>query len=144
MTSVLEFEGALGRFVRRARIAPATAIRKITLDMFSAVQRASPVDTGRFRANWRISLGAVDLSVSEELPGGRDAQGRFLPGRNARAAEVAGRIDDRTEVIFISNNVDYASFLERGGSRQAPAGVMRPAIDRVAATLRGGLRSGSA
>ena len=41
--------------------------KKITIELFSRVIEKSPVDTGRFRANWNCSIGSPDLSTSQAI-----------------------------------------------------------------------------
>ena len=38
----------------------------------------------------------------------------------------------------INNSVDYVSHLENGSSRQAPKGMVKPAINKIEANLRSG------
>ena len=42
----------LDRLAEKMGLEVETVVRKVTSDMFGAVVRKSPVDTGRFRANW--------------------------------------------------------------------------------------------
>jgi hypothetical protein len=37
--------------------------RTVAIDLFSAIVKQSPVDTGRFRNNWNASINAPDLST---------------------------------------------------------------------------------
>ena len=45
-------------FVEKAKKNPETVARQVSFELFSAVIKASPVDTGRFRMNWQTA-GAV-------------------------------------------------------------------------------------
>ena len=45
-------------FVEKAKKNPETVARQVSFKLFSAVIKASPVDTGRFRMNWQTA-GAV-------------------------------------------------------------------------------------
>ncbi len=43
------------RFVEKAKKNPEKVIRQVSIKLFSAIIKASPVDTGRFRMNWMAS-----------------------------------------------------------------------------------------
>ncbi len=99
----------LSEFAQKAGAAADEAVKNVALDVYGRVVLRSPVDTGRFRANWRISVGSLDLTTSP----GVTAKPPILPGK------VAG------QVIYISNNLPYARTLEYGHSKQAPQGMVR-------------------
>lgn len=107
-----------------------TVARKSTLDVFKAVVLKSPVDTGRFRANWNVSQGAPDTTVTDSTDKGR-AQAEVS---KALTLPVGG-------VTYMSNSLPYAVVLEYGlypnppktptgktvggYSTQAPQGMVR-------------------
>ena len=92
------------------------AVRKIALELFSRVILKSPVDTGRFRANWQVSIGSVPDGTLELT----DASGTATISKaTARTAGVKAG-----DVIFLVNNLPYAQRLEDGYSGQAPAGMV--------------------
>lgn len=107
-----------------------TVARKSTLDVFKAVVLKSPVDTGRFRANWNVSQGAPDTTVTDSTDKGR-AQAEV---GKVTALPVGG-------VTYLSNSLPYAQVLEYGlypnppknptgktvggYSTQAPQGMVR-------------------
>ena len=89
---------------------------------------ATPVDTGRARANWQVG---VDFSIQEV----REAED-ILGERTLSEAESRARSARLGQDIIIVNNVDYITFLNQGSSAQAPAGFVEMAIlegSRVAA-----------
>ena len=75
--------------------------------MYSSIVKKTPVDTGRARANWNISVGSPDLTTTEET------RKSPKPMKN-----MAGNLDD--ESIFISNNLPYITTLEYGGYPNPP------------------------
>lgn len=89
-------------------------VKEITLEAFGMIIRLSPVDTGAFRANNRLSVGGADDSYSEAETG-------MANQAEARATIQALRVPFTT--IYITNSLPYAVALEEGGSQQAPAGV---------------------
>jgi len=91
-------------------------LQKIAMETLSRVVLKSPVDTGRFRGNWTVSLGGPSDAVLdvEDKSGGPTI---------AAGSEVITGIDS-LQVIWIQNNLPYANRLENGWSQQAPAGVV--------------------
>lgn len=86
--------------------------------IFRAAVRLSPVDSGAFRASWRISLNVARDDVTAGRPGNaiRGASFRWPTGFKLG------------DTFIISNNQPYAEELERGHSKQAPYGVLSLAV----------------
>jgi hypothetical protein len=103
--------------------------KKIIIELFSRVIQKSPVDTGRFRANWNCSIGSPDLSTSKET----DNSSRGKPSTDKMEDDVL-KFDISDRSVFLTNNLDYAETLEYGrdngkpGSIQAPQGMVRISI----------------
>src|SRR5574343_1572002 len=85
--------------------------RKVMLDLFSRVIMKSPVDTGRFRANWNVGYGSPDTTTTEST---ESALGKVT--KEIVSAELGGK-------IYLSNSLPYSIRLENGWSGQAPAGM---------------------
>ena len=101
------------------------AIRKIALEMFSRVVLKSPVDTGRFRANWSVGVGSIPSGTIEL----NDKTG--IATINKVSADLAGV--KAGDVITLANNLPYGPSLEDGrgyrdgkmrGSKKAPHGMV--------------------
>lgn len=102
------------------------AIRKAALAADQAAVLATPVDTGRARANWIVTTGSP--SEEADRPPDKSGQSAISEG-SATIASV--RPED---AVFIANNVEYIAFLENGSSSQAPNGMLeqaRKAAERV-------------
>lgn len=112
----------LRKLIEKAKVAPELVVRKATLDIHSSVVDMSPVDTGRFKNNWNLALGAADLSITTGLdPSGSNTKARAL------AAAAAYKGGD----MFLTNNLPYAIPLEYGHSKaQAPQGMVRVTVAR--------------
>jgi hypothetical protein len=105
----------LDRLAQRAGIRLETVARKATLDVFRNVSLRSPVDTGRFRANWNVSFGAPNYATTESKNANR--------GKSEEAKALTLPIGG---VTYMSNGLPYASRLEYDSySKQAPAGMVR-------------------
>lgn len=93
----------------------ADRIRQIATAMHGEVISRSPVDTGRFKRNNIISVGAPVFATTEELdPDGSTTKADGI-------AALAG-LKPYT-VVYVQNNLPYAERLENGHSAQAPAGI---------------------
>lgn len=98
------------------------ALDRVTKKSFKTLVKMSPVLTGKFRANWKASIGAANATKREIV------QPLLSTGDTITALEIANLIPGLGaklgQDVFIANNLDYAGFLERGGSRKAPMGVL--------------------
>lgn len=81
----------------------------------------SPVDTGRFRANWMSAYGGIDSSTTDTV--------------STSGAESIGRLDAKLnglavgQVFYFTNSLPYAQRLEYDAwSQQAPAGMVRLSV----------------
>lgn len=90
-------------------------LRIISMALLSEIVQRSPVDTGRFRNNNVVSIGAADHSQLE----GNDKSGAAAIQRGSTVI-ASGK---PYSVIYIQNNLPYAEALENGHSQQAPAGI---------------------
>jgi hypothetical protein len=91
-----------------------TVARKATLDLFRSVLLKSPVDTGRFRANWNVGE-TIDTSTTASTD---EARGASEVAKVA-ALPVGG-------ILYMANSLPYARRLEyEGWSQQAPQGMVR-------------------
>lgn len=120
------------QFVRRMRIL-AKAVEKNTLE---TVRRAAiaadqvlvlrtPVETGRARANWLVSVGSPRTETTEST----SRSAALNEGRSVISDYKLGQGG-----IFIANNLSYISLLDAGSSKKAPNGMTAAAL--VAARKR--------
>lgn len=83
------------------------------------IVKLSPVDTGRFRGNWQ----ATGNAPAAQSLNNYDQDGGET--RNALRRQISALSRDRnTNIIYLSNRLDYAQGLEFGSSNQAPSGVL--------------------
>jgi hypothetical protein len=115
-------EQTVNLIVRQTAIA---AVREVVL--------ATPVDTGRARSNWLVTLGGPsDDQVGDETWVSFPSPQQTIDQANV---EVAARQPNGQDV-YITNNVPYISRLNEGSSAQAPAGFVQQAVQRAAAAIR--------
>ncbi len=89
-------------------------LRAAALQAFQGVIERSPVDTGAFRGNNRLTVGSRDDGYNLEATG--------IYNQQQAQARIAATREPFT-VIFVQNSLPYASELEHGSSTQAPRGV---------------------
>lgn len=104
-------------FVAKAKKNPETVMRSVSLKLFSAIIKASPVDTGRFRGNWQTT----GVTPATGLIAGVDPTGNKAVNSAATFITNAPGWDTFT----LTNNLPYAERLEYGWSKQAPTGIVR-------------------
>lgn len=103
--------------LERAKDKQHQVVRKVSLDLYRSLVLKSPVDTGRFRANWVTGVGAVNTATSEQVdPSGEGAIARAEGA--LQNVQVGG-------VVYLTNSLPYAKRLEYGHSKQAPGGMVR-------------------
>ncbi|MDP3835030.1 MAG: HK97 gp10 family phage protein [Hydrogenophaga sp.] len=107
----------VSKFVQKAGRDTDIVIRKVGGDVLRSIVEKSPVDTGRFRANWVVSYGPTTQTVL-----GLDRSGIETINRGLQLIQVFNPEDGE---LWISNNLPYARRLEYGYSGQAPAGMVR-------------------
>lgn len=103
-------------------------VRRIAFAVDTAVVRMSPVDTGRFRANWQVSLNVEATGTVEHIPGVAGSTG----GQNTQKAlnQLAKVTKDYKlgDTIYIINNIVYGPRLNDGHSKQAPKNFVQVAV----------------
>jgi hypothetical protein len=109
--------------------------RKVALELFRRVIYKTPVDSGRARANWQVTIGTT-ASGTVEID---DKNGGATMSK-ATAASAGFKAGD---TIYLTNNLPYIMKLEEGGypdgpktvggfSRQAPAGMVGLTVQEFA------------
>ncbi len=119
------FSDDLAKFEAKTSEKLDLAVRKIALELFSRVILKTPVDTGRARANWQVSIGSLPNGTLQL----EDKTGQAtISAATARTAGV-----EAGDVIYLSNNLPYAERLEDGYSLQAPAGMVSLSVQEFQA-----------
>ena len=98
---------------------------EITLFAHRGVVLKSPVDTGRFRGNNIISVGAPVFNTSGTTS--RDSG----PALNRGFRDLAAGRNAVYTVRYVQNNLPYGPGLERGNSQQAPLGIYGVTFNEV-------------
>lgn len=98
----------------------------------------SPVDQGTYRQNHRVSVGdrdmTFDLETGSSAPKGNVDQEAYDREMRKLLTENAP-----FTIVYLQNNLPYASRLEEGWSQQAGSGVYRLAASGLRSKYSGGL-----
>lgn len=95
------------------------AVALLALQGLRGVVNKSPVDTGRFKGNWSLSIGTIDTATTELT----DPSGAATINKGATAVSAYAAMQG-FPVIHLQNSLPYADELEDGRSGQAPQGVL--------------------
>jgi len=133
----MSFNSDIQRFSKRVDVALDVAVRKIVFDAFGMVTKKTPVDTGRARANWIVSVRNIDRSV--KVDGFGDSTGAHVgsssPPSRPKAKTPSIRKGDGVNPIYITNSLDYIHDLENGTSKQARSGMVAITINEIRGSL---------
>lgn len=120
-TFALDLDKAIEKAMDQAEL----VVRAISINLFKNVIMKSPVDTGRFRANWNCALVSPDYSVSNNT----DKAGSGTVTKMTSKV-LQHKLEDGS--LFLTNNLPYAMRLEYGHSQeQAPHGMVRVSMMEV-------------
>lgn len=136
------------KFVRKSKDVMDQVVRKVVLDIGTSVVMRSPVGDpsgwaspapkgyvgGRFRANWQYAETTRPQGTLGEFdPSGQKSIARMFA--KVGLADAAGKIH------YLTNNLPYGPALERGWSKQAPAGMVGLAVREFQATVERAARA---
>lgn len=125
-----DFMDVINEWVEHTETVMDDILQTIVFKVGESVVRLSPVDSGRFRGNWQLS---IDSTANSSLV-------RYDKDGQSTINEIASRANSFTagQVAYIQNHVLYGNDLEyglyngptskvtdEGFSRQAPSGMVR-------------------
>lgn len=119
--TIRQFQGEVGKWIARVETGLDDVIREFAKAVHADLVRNSPVDTGRFRANWQITANVIPMFALNEYD--KTGEKTIAAGKRIINALPLGRGGAVTSIHF-SNMLIYANALEYGHSKQAPAGVV--------------------
>lgn len=115
----MSFALELDEWVEKAKGNLDRVTRETLMLATQGVVMRSPVDTGRFVANWQFGAGVIDLTTSDQVD----------PGRAITIAKVQAQLGavQAGGVYYLTNSLPYAYRLEYEGwsKKKAPAGMVR-------------------
>lgn len=117
------FHVDLDAFAEKLGILKATVYQRTTLELWNGITLRTPVDTGRARSSWNLSIGHPNP--------GTPAAGTYGPPGTPNVGAITGE-----EVVWITSNLDYIQPLENGHSKQAPAGMVFVTVNEVVSRIQ--------
>lgn len=115
-----DFEAELEDFRELAMAAIEQTIQDIVIQIGESLINLSPVDTGRFKANWQFTIGTPANSSLITT----DKEGEATIAKLVAAVNAL----EPGQVAYIVNTLIYGVPLEYGHSQQAPLGMVRRTI----------------
>jgi hypothetical protein len=97
--------------------------RYIVIEALRRLVLKTPVDTGRARGNWQVTI----ADIPEGETGTTDTAGQDTIATGIQALQSLGVY----QIVYITNNVPYIVYLENGTSKQAPQGMVRITIEEL-------------
>jgi len=107
-------------------------VKKISMKLLIKLINKSPVDTGRFRGAWVLGVNSANRS-EPDTPDKSEGEANIS---FQRADGLVAQLKSG-DIVYLSNNLDYALMLEYGWSGQAPAGMVAISINEIEAWLQG-------
>lgn len=110
------FEDVINRWVEEVEDDVKSILQTIVFRIGREVVTLSPVDTGRFKGNWQLTIGspATGSLLRYDESGGITLSDMSRVVRTLSPGQVA----------YIQNTVTYGYDLEHGSSKQAPYGIV--------------------
>jgi hypothetical protein len=103
--------------------------KKVAMQVLEGVVNMTPVDTGRARGNWMVTLGQPTTTFDWETKD--KAGGETIAHGTQMIQQIV-----KPGAVYITNNLPYIVGLEKGRSGQAPSGMVAVTLDRVALQFR--------
>ena len=121
------FSADLKKFAEATKRNLNDTVRGVVLELGTRIVQRSPVDTGKFRGNWQLTVGGPDIRTNEPFDkqelGSSPSAGTFDRWKGEIGAATIG------STFYITNSLPYARRLEyEGWSQQAPAGMVRVTV----------------
>ena len=102
--------------------------KKLAIEAMRRIVLRTPVDTGRARGNWRLTIGELPTEPTDQVDKGG---GATIEDGIARLQLLGVG-----EVVYISNSLPYILRLEDGHSDRSPEGMVEVTLEE----LRQGIR----
>lgn len=127
------FSLSIKEFADTVKANHAEVVGKVAFEVFGAIIKRTPRDTGLAKGNWQISLGYPVYTGIHRFGGGF---GEFDAEQQEEAVKIIELLrSGSNEVIYITNNVKYIMPLENGHSKQAIEGMVAVTLSEWKAYL---------
>lgn len=119
----MTFAADVRRFTEKTEKGIDKTVRAITFALFREVIQRTPVDSGRLKGNWQVSIGA---------PANGTVTTTDKSGATTITSMAAG-MGGWGSTTYLANNLPYAHRIEYDGwsHTKAPAGMVRVSLARI-------------
>jgi len=107
-------------------------VKKVALAVDQAVVLSTPVDTGRARSNWLVSVDNPEERTVETY--GESSASKAI----SQGSSEINSFGESNKAIYITNNLPYIQRLNDGYSAQAPAGFVEKSLQAGIEAARAG------
>jgi hypothetical protein len=123
-TNVKAFNKTVNKIVHDFTVEKALAFQRlVAVELFRRIVFRTPVDTGRLRGNWQMT---VNYSPDEIKEPDKSFEAVTNRGISSLATLPPG------STVFITNNLDYAYYLEyTRRSKKSPEGMVEISIAEI-------------
>lgn len=143
---------AIDNFIKRTGLSADVVFRKLAFDGLNALLLQSPVDTGNFRAHWRVGVNSPDthhdptqrLRLLLAQTGAATPMAAIPPTEAIMSGNTNIPTAKFGDTIYITNMVNYGPEVDAkgnrglngGSSKQAPAGWVYQIVKDLAQSAR--------
>lgn len=121
----MSFSSDINKFALKVESRSEKVFRGTVLGLFSSIIKRTPVDTGRLRGNWQLTINKPaygELDVADKTGAKALATGTT----NSKKIKLK-------DSVYLTNNMPYAGVIEDGrtdssGSLQAPQGMVKVTV----------------
>ena len=135
ITGIHEFNRTIEKFQFATYKEFETMLRKLSLQLLTGIVKRTPVDTGRARGNWQLTIDTPASGVlrvegaGQKAPTGKAGVGPAGADAIRTGLSIMKQLPNHGigHIIYVTNNVEYIIKLEEGGdvgSKQAPKGMV--------------------
>jgi hypothetical protein len=122
------FSATIGKWCQGASGKQDRLRRAVIIELFGAVIKDTPVDTGRLRSSWRCSIGTPSLDADPAVRSRQESNNEVISMALNSAPD---------SVVILTNAMDYAARIEYDGwsKKKSPDGMVRRNVLRFRAIL---------
>lgn len=107
-------------------------VKRVAAEGLQMVISGSPVDTGSYRANHRVSVGSPDNGVDTDAAQASPGRGSFTGVASYEdGMQKIAALNVPFTTVFIQNNIAHGTAIENGSSDQAGEGVYSVAANSL-------------
>jgi len=136
-----QFNKEIDDFVKTIPDQAVAIQKKIVLDALTRIVLRTPVDTGRARGNWQVSIGAPIKDIIDDPRWKKKRESKSFQSRMKSRRSSDSKVINKAngilsklppyQQVWISNNLNYIEGLEKGNSKQAPKGMVSITVEEL-------------